>query len=178
MIHYNLERGEKFLRKYFLLTIVFLFAFFGTSFAEISKITVSEALKRISRIGSFDRPGIKFEKTDTPDVWLENKSTVHVTRGMMKILDNEAEIAGVLAQVIGQSMFRKSETEADQFSSDLLRKTRYNPRALYDALKKLQGKRVNSRQVTPERLANLAGTGVKGASTIGMEDIAEILMGR
>ena len=166
------------MRKKFLLTVVFLFAFVGTSFAEISKITVSGALKRISRTGAFDRPKIKFEKADAPDAWLEGKSTVHVTRGMMKILDNEAEIAGVLAQVIGQSLFRKSETEADLFSTELLRKTRYNPRALYDALRKLQGRRVNSSPVTPERLANLNGNGVRGASTIGMEDIAAILTGK
>ncbi|MBQ7267260.1 MAG: M48 family metalloprotease, partial [Synergistaceae bacterium] len=93
------------MRKYFLLTMVFLFAFVGISFAEISKITVSNALKRIAKVGSFDRVPIKFEKDDVPDAWLEFEDNgnfdVHVTRGLMRILDNEGEIAGVLGHVIG-----------------------------------------------------------------------------
>lgn len=160
------------MRKIFFAAI-FVLALVQTSFAEISKITVSEALKRISRTGSFDRPTLKFEKSGNPDVWLKNKSTVHVTLGMMKILDNEDQIAGLMAQVIGQEVFEKNVTGADEFSADLLRKTRYNPRALYDALRKLQGKTLNSHPVTPQRLSSLAGKGVSG-----MEDIADLLLGR
>ena len=217
---------------FFAAFLIFVFAAAGTSFAEISKITVSNALKRIAKVGSFDRVPIKFEKDDVPDAWLEFEDNgnfnIHVTRGLMRILDNEDEIAGVLGHVIGHvqlghyktvlqsnannyvtgintqssgsavsdtdiqegSFTQKQEAEADSYSTDLLRKTRYSPRGLYDVLKKFQGKSYkseragfNSYPVSPERLANVAESagisqGIKGDSKIGMEDIADILMGR
>ena len=220
---------------FFAAFLIFVFAAAGTSFAEISKITVSNALKRIAKVGSFDRVPIKFEKDDTPDAWLEFEDNgnfnVHVTRGLMRILDNEGEIAGVLGHVIGHvqlghyntalqsnannyvtgintqssgsavsdtdiqegSFTQKQEAEADSYSTGLLRKTRYSPRGLYDVLKKFQAKgykseraefnSFNSYPVSPERLANVAESagisqGIKGDSKIGMEDIADILMGR
>ena len=48
---------------------------------------------------------INYEKDDSPNAWVkfqsQKKFSVHVTQGLMKILNSEEEIAGVLGHEIG-----------------------------------------------------------------------------
>ena len=217
--------------------ILFLLIFCGTARAEIDKLTVTKAWKRIVKADGFQNTPIYFEKDLEPNAWVkfedENKYTVHVTKGLMKILANEDEIAGVLGHELGHirlghysgmvltdtartvmginseiaydisaavgktemelhesSFSRKQETEADDYGTALLRKARYKPRGLYDAIIKLEtngygtGKNgFSSHPSTNERLINLAEKagitpGINDGTVIGMEDIANILLGR
>lgn len=208
--------------------VIFLLTLCTSSHAEISKITVNKAWKRITKADNFSRIPINFEKDKDPNAWVKfdeaGNYTVHVTRGLMKILDTEDEIAGVLAHELGHirlghyannvsalrtrsviginselhtnyhasatSFGQRQETQADDYSTALLRKARYSPRGLYDALTKLHDKsyvsKPNSFSIHPasrERLANIADkagitTGIRINSLIGMEDIAEIMTGK
>ena len=209
--------------------LILLLTFCGTSYAEISKITVNKAWKRITKADNFSRIPINFEKDKTPNAWVKfdesGKYTVHVTKGLMSILDTEDEIAGVLGHELGHirlghydsrtsavtvrtviginsemqtvngqagedTFGQKQETEADDYSTVLLRKARYCPRGLYDALTKIHEKgygneRIgfNSHPASRERLAHIAEeakitAGIRADSLIGMEDIAEIMLGR
>ena len=213
------------------LAVIFLLTFCGTSYAEISKITVNKAWKRITKADNFSRVPIHFEKDKTPNAWVKfddsGNFTVHVTKGLMQILDSEDEIAGVLGHELGHirlghyvsntsagrvrtviginsdiqmtagsqgnrgenSFGQKQETEADDYSTALLRKTRYSPRGLYDALTKIHAKGYgnqrsgfNSHPASRERLAHIAETAgitssIKADSLIGMDDIAAIMLG-
>lgn len=194
-------------KKIFLTTLFLLVLLCGSACADISKLTVSKAWKRITKAGDFSRVPVTYEKDSEPGAWVEREGgenyTVHVTRGMMKILDTEDEIAGVLAHELGHirlghdgtQLFSRSasginseietseanfnsnqEIEADRYGTELLKKARYNPRGLYDAVMKI-------RAVEKERLAHLAEaagivSGIKGDSVLGMGDIAEIMLGR
>ena len=209
--------------------LILLFTFCGTSYAEISKITVNKAWKRITKADNFSRIPINFENDKTPNAWVRfdeaGNYTVHVTKGMMKILDNEDEIAGVLAHELGHirlghyesntsagtvrtviginseiyplsspegenSFGQEQETQADSYSTALLRKARYSPRGLYDALTKIhangygnQRGGFNSHPASRERLAHIAEearitSSIRADSLIGMEDVAEIMLGR
>ena len=75
------------------------------SSAEISKKTVEAAWKRIATADGFEVVQINYEKDTSPNAWVLFKSqknfSVHVTQGLMKILNSEEEIAGVLGHEIG-----------------------------------------------------------------------------
>ena len=89
-----------------------------------------------------------------------------------------------------KSFGQTQETQADDYSTALLRKTRYSPRGLYDALTKINAKGYgnqqdgfNSHPASRERLAHIAeeakiSSSIRATSLIGMEDIAEIMLGR
>ena len=212
-----------------ILATIFLFTLCTSSHAEVSKITVNKAWKRITKADNFSRVPINFERDKTPNAWVKfddaGNYTVHVTKGLMNILDTEDEIAGVLGHELGHiqlghyasnvsagrvrtviginsdlhaannaagenSFSRKQETQADDYSTALLRKTRYSPRGLYDALTKINAKGYgnqqdgfNSHPASRERLAHIAeeakiSSSIRATSLIGMEDIAEIMLGR
>ncbi|MBR0279025.1 MAG: M48 family metallopeptidase [Synergistaceae bacterium] len=209
--------------------LILLLTLCGTSYAEISKITVNKAWKRITKADNFSRIPINFENDKTPNAWVKfdeaGNYTVHVTKGLMRILDNEDEIAGILGHELGHirlghyesnssagavrtviginseiypmnnpagenSFGQKQETQADSYSTALLRKARYSPRGLYDALTKIHDKGYgnersgfNSHPASRERLAHIAEEAritshIKANSLIGMDDIAEIMLGR
>lgn len=211
------------------LALILLLTICGTSYAEISKITVNKAWKRITKADNFSRIPINFENDKTPNAWVKfdeaGNYTVHVTKGLMRILDNEDEIAGILGHELGHirlghyesnssagavrtviginseiypmnnpagenSFGQKQETQADSYSTALLRKARYSPRGLYDALTKIHDKGYgnersgfNSHPASRERLAHIAEEAritshIKANSLIGMDDIAEIMLGR
>lgn len=211
------------------LALILLLTLCGTSYAEISKITVNKAWKRITKADNFSRIPINFENDKTPNAWVKfdeaGNYTVHVTKGLMRILDNEDEIAGILGHELGHirlghyesnssagavrtviginseiypmnnpagenSFGQKQETQADSYSTALLRKARYSPRGLYDALTKIHDKGYgnersgfNSHPASRERLAHIAEEAritshIKANSLIGMDDIAEIMLGR
>ena len=77
----------------------------GTSWAEIGRSTVDRAWRRISEADGFIRVPINFENDEDPNAWVkfldEENFTVHVTSGLMRILQTEAEIAGVLGHELG-----------------------------------------------------------------------------
>ena len=218
------------LSKIFLCTAVIIFLIScGTSRAEISKVTVSKAWNRITKADGFKQIPINYEKDSEPNAWVEfadgENFTVHVTKGLMKILSTEDEIAGVLGHELGHvrlghysgtgvnysvrtfiginsgmthegvefqesSFSRQQETEADDYGTKLLRKARYSPRGLYDALRRFeahgygtQRNGFNSHPASEERMTRLAekagiNPGLTGSSVMGMEDIADILLGR
>lgn len=209
---------------------IFLFTLCtSSSHAEISKITVNKAWKQITKADNFSRIPINFERDKTPNAWIKfddsGNYTVHITKGLMQILDTEDEIAGVLGHELGhirlghydsnisagrvrtviginselhavntnvgeRSFGQKQETQADDYSTKLLRKARYSPRGLYDALTKIsakgygnQNEGFNSHPASRERLAHIAeeakiSSTIRASSLIGMDDIAEIMMGK
>ncbi len=209
------------------IALILLMTFCGTSYAEISKITINKAWKRITKAGDFPRIAIIFEKDKKPNAWVkysEGHFTVHITKGLMRLLDTEDEIAGVLGHELGHirlghhdsgsltatmtpsginsdiyamesvsytdELSARQEKEADDYGVELLRKARYNPRGLYDALSKIDVKgyvRMHngfmSEPVSRERLAHVAEKAgisrcIDGDSLIGMDDVAEIMTGK
>ena len=92
------------MRKFF--TALIIITVSGScAFAEITEQTVNAAWKRIAKADGFKEVQINFEKEDSPNAWVKFKSqndfSVHVTTGLMKILNTEEEIAGVLGHEIG-----------------------------------------------------------------------------
>ena len=73
--------------------------------ASITSHDVQAAWARISKADGFKTIPITYEKDDSPNAWVKFKSqndfSVHVTKGLMKILDTEEQIAGVLGHEIG-----------------------------------------------------------------------------
>ena len=214
------------------IALILLMTFCGTSYAEISKVTVCKAWKRITKADSFARIPITYEKDKEPNAWVkiegDGEISVHVTKGLMRILDKEDEIAGILGHELGHirlghyednelpvvrsviginggmsSYFdsvaaygegrfsSKQEEEADDYGTELLRKARYNPRGLHDALTKISAKGFNgeprrngfvSGTISRERLAHTAEKAgiehrIEADSLIGMDDVAEIMLG-
>ena len=200
------------MRKIFFLTVlIFVVSFCAASCAEVSRLTVSKAWKRITKADGFTRTPIIYENSGESGAWVEQeddeKFTVHVTKNMMKILDTEDEIAGVLAHELGHIRLRhdgmrlfmrntaginsevdvsetennfdlNQEIEADVYGTELLRKARYNPRGLYDAAMKLDDSRVSEKRLA--RLAEAARivSGIEADSLLGMNDIAKTMLGR
>ena len=207
--------------------LILLLALCGTSSAEISKVTVNKAWKRITKADSFPRISITFEKDSAPNAWVrlseDGNFYVHVTRGLMHLLDTEDEIAGVLGHELGHirlghyqsssipvydmginsdvagnfegiygegNLNSVEESQADDYGVTLLRKARYNPRGLYDAMTKIASKTYvrkrngfMSEPISRERLEHVADKagifpGIKAGSLIGMDDVAEIMTGR
>ena len=75
------------------------------AFAAITNQTVEAAWAKIAKADGFKAVKINYEKDKAPNAWVNFKSesnyTVHVTAGLMAILNNEDEIAGVLGHEIG-----------------------------------------------------------------------------
>ena len=79
--------------------------FCSCSSGAINNQTVEAAWKRIAEADGFEVVKINYEKDDSPNAWVKFQSqknfSVHVTQGLMKILDTEEQIAGVLGHEIG-----------------------------------------------------------------------------
>ena len=75
------------------------------SYAEISNAVVESAWKRIAKADGFKQVSINYEKDESPNAWVAFKSqndySIHVTVGLMKILNTEDEMAGVWGHEIG-----------------------------------------------------------------------------
>ena len=212
------------------LALILLLTLCGTSYAEISKVTVCKAWKRITKADSFTRIPITYERDKEPNAWVkfegDGNFSVHVTKGLMQLLDYEDEIAGILGHELGHirlghyeenglPMVRsvagingimsyfdstatygegkfssKQEEEADNYGTELLRKARYNPRGLHDALTKILEKGYEPKRngfvsgaISHERLSHSAERAgiehrIKADSLIGMDDIADIMLGK
>ena len=85
--------------------LILIFAFSGAAFGRINKKAVSRAWKNIARAENFPVLEINFEDDDEPNAWVayedEENYSVHVTTGLMEILESESEIAGVLGHELG-----------------------------------------------------------------------------
>ena len=91
-------------RKIFLSLIISL-TLCSCACAQIDSAVVEAAWKRIAEADGFEAVKINYEKDDSPNAWVKFKSekdfSVHVTQGLMKILNTEEQIAGVLGHEIG-----------------------------------------------------------------------------
>ena len=93
------------MRKKIFLSLIFSLIFCSCACAQIDEATVEAAWRRIATTDGFAVVKINYEKDDSPNAWVKFKSqkdfSVHVTKGLMKILDTEEQIAGVLGHEIG-----------------------------------------------------------------------------
>lgn len=92
------------LRKIFLAGLIFALSI-SSAQAQIDEKVVNAAWAKISKADGFKTIAITYENEESPNAWVQFKSqnnfSVHVTRGLMKILNHEDEIAGVLGHEIG-----------------------------------------------------------------------------
>ena len=75
------------------------------AFAEISRETAESAWRRMCEADGFRDLPINFENDSSPNAWVsfrsQNDFSIHVSSGLMEILNTEDEIAGVLGHEIG-----------------------------------------------------------------------------
>lgn len=75
------------------------------AWARIDRAVVQRAWERVAAADDFKRIPVTFEKSDKPNAWVKYESaedfSVHVTQGLMDLLNAEDEIAGVLGHEIG-----------------------------------------------------------------------------
>ena len=92
------------MRKFFS-AIFFLFLFCSTLHASIDEKIVERAWSKISKADNFKTVQVNYVNEDSPNAWVAFKSandyTINVTRGLMKILNSEEEMAGVWGHEIG-----------------------------------------------------------------------------
>ena len=87
-----------------ILLFIVLFSIGGISEGAIDQNTVNRAWKRISAQTGMEYKSVNFEQKKEPNAWVKFSSgdhSVHVTTGLMNILDREDEIAGILAHEAG-----------------------------------------------------------------------------
>ena len=92
------------IRKLFLVGLILALSI-SCAHAQIDNKTVEAAWAKISKADGFKTIAITYEKDTSPNAWVlfqsQNNFSVHVTAGLMKILNHEDEIAGVLGHEIG-----------------------------------------------------------------------------
>ena len=73
--------------------------------AKITRQTVNNAWQRITQADGFPQIPIHYKSDSDPNAWVRwqdaENFTVHVTSGLMNILESESEIAGVLGHELG-----------------------------------------------------------------------------
>lgn len=78
--------------------------FTGAAEAAIDQAAVHRAWAKISAKSGIEHKPVNFENKKEPNAWVKfspGNHSVHVTTGMMAILDSEDEIAGILAHEAG-----------------------------------------------------------------------------
>ncbi|MBQ7220357.1 MAG: M48 family metallopeptidase [Synergistaceae bacterium] len=85
--------------------LIFISVMCSCACAAIDEAVVERAWKRISQADGFKTVSVNYIKEDSPNAWVAFKSandyTINVTRGLMKILNSEEEMAGVWGHEIG-----------------------------------------------------------------------------
>ena len=75
------------------------------AFAQLSRQTVSRAWQKITRADGFASVPIHYKSDEDPNAWVQWQDSenfnIHVTEGLMRILNTESEIAEVLGHEIG-----------------------------------------------------------------------------
>ena len=93
------------MRRKIFMTIMILTVMCSCAYAEISKKTVESAFTRIAKADGFKAVPVNYENDNSPNAWVAFKSqndySIHVTTGLMKILNTEDEMAGVWGHEIG-----------------------------------------------------------------------------
>ena len=93
------------MNKNFFVALLISFTLSSCAYGEISKEIVESAWRKIATTDGFTVVKINYEKDKSPNAWVAFKSqknfSVHVTAGLMKILNTEEQIAGVLGHEIG-----------------------------------------------------------------------------
>ena len=93
------------MNKNFFVALLISFTLSSCAYGEISKEIVESAWRKIATTDGFAVVKINYEKDKSPNAWVAFKSqknfSVHVTAGLMKILNTEEQIAGVLGHEIG-----------------------------------------------------------------------------
>lgn len=90
--------------KFFSILFIMALLFAGASEGAIDKDTVERAWKRVAAAAGVEHKKVNFEKQKEPNAWVRfspGNHSVHVTTGLMAILDDEDEIAGIMAHEAG-----------------------------------------------------------------------------
>ncbi|MBQ7154146.1 MAG: M48 family metallopeptidase [Synergistaceae bacterium] len=91
--------------KKYLWALVLLVAICPCAHAAINEATVERAWKKIAKADGFKTIAVTYVDDASPNAWVAFKSaddfTINVTRGLMKILNTEEEMAGVWGHEIG-----------------------------------------------------------------------------
>ena len=81
------------------------FTFAGPVCAAINKNVVEDAWKRIAAVSGMKPIPITYEADKSPNAWVKfessDKYSVHVTQGLMQVLNASDEIAGILGHEVG-----------------------------------------------------------------------------
>ena len=84
---------------------LFVTVFAAPSAAAIGRNVVDDAWKRIAAAAGMEPDPIVYESEKAPNAWVKfqssNKFSVHVTQGLMQLLDSPDEIAGILGHEMG-----------------------------------------------------------------------------
>ena len=98
---------KNFLRTFFVIALVIILNTSQAS-AKISKSDVENAWDKISKADNFVKAPIEYEEDGAANAWVDFddsdvqiKYSVHVTLALMEILNDEAEIAGILGHELG-----------------------------------------------------------------------------
>lgn len=94
------------MKKFSVLILIFIISnLTATAYGGINKQTVLSAWKNITRAENFTELPINFENDDDPNAWVayndDGSYSVHVTKSLMRILQSESEIAGILGHELG-----------------------------------------------------------------------------
>ena len=85
--------------------IVILCVMCSCAYAAIDEAVVERAWQRIAKADGFKNLPVNYVNQDAPNAWVafksENDYTINVTRGLMKILNTEEEMAGIWGHEIG-----------------------------------------------------------------------------
>ena len=84
---------------------MFIVSLCSCAYAAINEAVVERAWQRISKADGFKTLPVNYVNEDAPNAWVAFKSandyTINVTRGLMKILNTEEEMAGIWGHEIG-----------------------------------------------------------------------------
>ena len=87
------------------LALAFLAGLSSCAHAAINEAVVERAWKNIAKADGFKQVSVNYVDDASPNAWVAFKSsdnfTINVTRGLMKILNSEEEMAGVWGHEIG-----------------------------------------------------------------------------
>lgn len=87
-----------------------LAAFFITpASAQLTEDQVRSAWHDVTAAAGMDELPLSFDDTDVPNAWVTAGQSVTVTRGLMAILEREAEIYGVLSHEAGHAYLKHYE---------------------------------------------------------------------
>jgi len=90
---------------FFLCALLLVTVFAASSDAAIERSVVDSAWKRIAAAAGMEPIPITYEKDKSPNAWVKFQSSknfsVHVTEGLMQVLNSSDEIAGILGHEVG-----------------------------------------------------------------------------